>query len=65
MGNRTPVEEVWPVGGLVAGMLVNKRLNSITPGMHDLRSKPGYPKGPYFYVDEDVYEEIVRLAREH
>jgi len=33
-------------------------------GIYDLDSRPGYPKGPYFSVDENVYEEIARLARE-
>ncbi|MCX6764308.1 MAG: hypothetical protein NTU58_01225 [Candidatus Nealsonbacteria bacterium] len=27
-------------------------------GITDLKSHPGYPKGPYYWVDEKVYNKI-------
>jgi hypothetical protein len=32
-------------------------------GINDLSSRDGYPKGPYYFVDEGVYEEIIRQAK--
>ena len=32
-------------------------------GRTDLRAKPGLPKGPYYYVDEKVYDAIHSAAR--
>ena len=31
-------------------------------GQYDLRTHPGYPKGPFYSVDEDVYEAIEKLV---
>jgi hypothetical protein len=32
-------------------------------GENDLSVRDGYPKGPYFSVNEEVYEEIIRQAK--
>jgi len=29
-------------------------------GITDLKDYPGYPKGPYYWVDEEVYNQIRR-----
>ncbi|MBN1508664.1 MAG: hypothetical protein JW955_17585 [Sedimentisphaerales bacterium] len=30
--------------------------------IHGLSSRPGYPKGPLYYVDKDVYDKIKHLS---